>query len=73
MFTEARVKWISSIVALSLATLFLVAGCSPDWVPTKTTQDVFSHHLNAFASGNLDELLSDYSDNAFLLTRKVML
>jgi ketosteroid isomerase-like protein len=35
---------------------------------TRTTEAVLNHHLEAFDSGNLDTLLSDYAPDAVLLT-----
>jgi hypothetical protein len=32
-----------------------------------TTQSVLDHHLQALTTGNLDELMSDYSDDASLV------
>jgi ketosteroid isomerase-like protein len=34
-----------------------------------TTQSVFEHHLQCFGTADLDGILSDYSENAVLLTR----
>jgi ketosteroid isomerase-like protein len=34
----------------------------------RTTQSAFEHHLQCFGTGDLDGILSDYSDDAALLT-----
>ena len=31
------------------------------------TSDVLAHHLNAFAQGNVDETLKDYTDDSILM------
>ncbi|MBK6267074.1 nuclear transport factor 2 family protein [Marivirga sp. S37H4] len=33
-----------------------------------TTKEVLMHHLNAFGSNNLDEIMLDYTENSTLLT-----
>ncbi len=32
-----------------------------------TTQEVFQHHLEAFAAGDVDEILKDYSDETIVV------
>ena len=34
----------------------------------RTTQQVFEHHVAALVSGDMDELMADYADDAVLLT-----
>ena len=33
----------------------------------RTTQEVFEHHVAALVSGDMDELMADYADDAVLL------
>ena len=33
-----------------------------------TTEEVLNHHLSAFGKGDLDDLLSDYTDSSVLLS-----
>jgi len=33
-----------------------------------TTRQVFEHHLNAFSAGDLDGILSDYTDDAVVIS-----
>lgn len=35
---------------------------------TRTPQEVFAHHGQALGAGDLDEIVADYSDDAFLIT-----
>ncbi len=34
----------------------------------RTPQEVFDHHAHALVTGNLDELVADYADDAVLIT-----
>lgn len=35
---------------------------------TRTPQEVFAHHGEALAAGNLDEIVADYGDDSVLIT-----
>ncbi|HTQ20598.1 nuclear transport factor 2 family protein [Mycobacterium sp.] len=35
---------------------------------TRTSQEVFAHHGQALAAGDLDEILADYADDSVLIT-----
>ena len=35
---------------------------------TRTPQEVFAHHGKALASGDLDEIVADYTDDSVLIT-----
>lgn len=35
---------------------------------TRTTQEVFDHHVQALIARNLDEVVADYAENAFIIT-----
>jgi hypothetical protein len=35
---------------------------------TRTPEEVFQHHVQALGAGDLDEIVADYADDAFLIT-----
>ncbi len=35
---------------------------------TRTPQEVFAHHAQALGAGDLDEIVADYSDDAFFIS-----
>jgi len=35
---------------------------------TRTPQEVFQHHVQALGAGDLDEIVTDYADDAVLIT-----
>ena len=35
---------------------------------TRTPEEVFQHHAQALGAGDLDEIVADYADDAFLIT-----
>jgi len=35
---------------------------------TRTPQEVFQHHVQALGAGNLDEIVTDYTDDAVFIT-----
>ncbi len=35
---------------------------------TRTPEEVFQHHVQALGAGDLDEIVADYSDDAFVIT-----
>src|SRR5262249_9552483 len=35
---------------------------------TRTPQEVFQHHVQALGAGDLDEIVTDYTDDAVLIT-----
>lgn len=39
-----------------------------EWIMSNDTQTVLDHHLGAFGSGDIEELLSDYTDDSVLIT-----
>nr|WP_119184944.1 nuclear transport factor 2 family protein [Mycobacterium decipiens] len=36
--------------------------------PPRTPQEVFAHHGQALAAGDLDEIVADYRDDSFVIT-----
>lgn len=36
--------------------------------PPRTPQEVFAHHGQALAAGDLDEIVADYADDSFVIT-----
>ncbi|WP_246540907.1 nuclear transport factor 2 family protein [Mycobacterium spongiae] len=42
----------------------------PAWgaAPPRTPQEVFAHHVQALAAGELDEIVADYTDESFVVT-----
>jgi ketosteroid isomerase-like protein len=36
---------------------------------TRTPQEIFAHHVEAVAAGDLDEIVADYTDNSVVITR----
>ena len=39
---------------------------------TRTTEEVFNHHVQALVAGNLSEILVDYTENSVLITPQVV-
>lgn len=39
--------------------------------PPRTPQEVFAHHGQALAAGDLDEIVADYADDSFVITPAV--
>ena len=35
---------------------------------TRTPQEIFAHHVEAVAAGDLDEIVADYADNSVVIT-----
>ncbi|MGH8205600.1 MAG: hypothetical protein ACRETK_02370 [Steroidobacteraceae bacterium] len=63
---STHMRYVVAALAMGLAgAVPLIALGAP---AAHTPQQIIAHHFSMFAAGNLDAVLSDYSDNATVIT-----
>lgn len=65
MYTRLRIAVVATAGAM-LVGLWPIAGVADD---TRTSEEFFKQHNDAFAAGDVDKLLADYHEDAVIVTQ----